>query len=603
MCGIFSWAGNDPKKFNRNKFNTLGIMNETRGLHSCGVTFDNKIFKGVGTRESQYRSFAAVNSNNKEFNAGLIPIVLGHTRHATVGAHTIHNCHPFGFYKDEEAENSEFNFIGVHNGSLKGNYKNLATARGINLTKQVESTYANTTTLTSRDKIDSELLLESIMRDGYTILDEYYGAAALVWYDTSEPNVIYCYHGKSYKTGYALNNKNIGLIEEERPMFYYQEQDGSLYLSSIKESLQVINDTGSDELIGQVEHNKVFKITDGNFDNAEVVYEVNRKNRAQGAPIPVYDGRSNTRNNAQQEFQYPSQMSLVKTKDFAVTKVNMEPIRKPRKNESHVIYSRMRFMRNGHLVTGIYVNIKDYGLYLVHANNVGEAYKILEQSIKDKRVFDTTNHCFKSLKLAISQKVEYIENPIPKTFKCLMLLEGILMKTALDFESIKAAGIRKYSTRGLSEASVLPLVSFNRNVTKSTIEVVYKDGDAFNGTFNAAPYSNYTYNVRKGALYSIVRNDVIDVTDSVKKLNAPDCKINSKKADIDEQVDVANTNDEVIEDVNKMFLNLKNSLPSFIEQMKKYENNELAESMVDCMEAMGEIIQEMDMYADLSKME
>ena len=86
-------------------------------------------------------------------------------------------------------------------------------------------------------------------------------------------------------------------------------------------------------------------------------------------------------------------------------------------------------------------------------------------------------------------------------------------------------------------------------------------------------------------------------------LSILNCKINSKKADIDEQVDVANTNDEVIEDVNKMFLNLKNSLPSFIEQMKKYENNELAESMVDCMEAMGEIIQEMDMYADLSKME
>ena len=93
MCGLFGWVGRNPKTFNLDKLNILGVLNEERGRHSCGLAIDGLIKVGVKANK-EYRDFAID-------MAGTIPeshsVVIGHTRHATSGVHDMRNAHPFGF--------------------------------------------------------------------------------------------------------------------------------------------------------------------------------------------------------------------------------------------------------------------------------------------------------------------------------------------------------------------------------------------------------------------------------------------------------------------------------------------------------------------------
>ena len=114
MCGIFGHSGRSPKKVSIDKLNILGIWNEERGTDSCGLSMDGDILKGVKSL-SQYRDF--ISHYNIE-SPQVVPVVIGHTRKSTVGAHTLSNAHPFGFgkLKIKDFKNPGYEFIGVHNG-------------------------------------------------------------------------------------------------------------------------------------------------------------------------------------------------------------------------------------------------------------------------------------------------------------------------------------------------------------------------------------------------------------------------------------------------------------------------------------------------------
>lgn len=111
MCGIFGWSWKKRCKVplgQRQAFaSTLAIANSFRGADSWGAFISNRsefrIEKGKGdvceVPTAQW---------------GLMPVVMGHTRFATVGAKTKENSHPF----------TVDNIILAHNGSVF-NYKEL----------------------------------------------------------------------------------------------------------------------------------------------------------------------------------------------------------------------------------------------------------------------------------------------------------------------------------------------------------------------------------------------------------------------------------------------------------------------------------------------
>ena len=256
MCGIFAWSGKDPKKFNKDKFDKLGIFNIDRGKDSCGVSFDGEVYYGLNT-EKLYSKFIV----NREIKPLKYPVVIGHTRQASIGnIVNERNAHPFGFGNNSEGN---YEFIGCHNGTLY-NHKDLASTFKIDTTEtiKIQSDHnPNGFYESFRQKIDSEILLEIIYKTkNFKVLSQYNGAAALVFTNTNEPNVIYVWKGASKWYDY-----NSYVVEEERPLFYYKETKNSLYISSIQESLETIGGIANVNLF-TFSQNTIYKITDGDVE-------------------------------------------------------------------------------------------------------------------------------------------------------------------------------------------------------------------------------------------------------------------------------------------------------------------------------------------------
>lgn len=234
MCGIFGGISTAGAKLNLYNIRHLGFENVTRGKHSCGLSVNSQVTYGVDDDKLFY-DFA--NTHAKLFAQELKkPIVLGHTRQATRGAHTLENAHPFVFYKGKKPM-----FIGVHNGTLE-NHVELAKKYKVDI-KGIE--------------VDSKALFKIIYEKGKDpkilkdILESYIGAAALAFYWTDE-DALYLYHGKSpsYKNGVQA---------EERPLFAGYNIDECFYFSSIESSLSHIGCPAKE--IYDLENNTVFKVT------------------------------------------------------------------------------------------------------------------------------------------------------------------------------------------------------------------------------------------------------------------------------------------------------------------------------------------------------
>lgn len=348
MCGIHGWGGKDPKDFNIHKFNILGILNETRGKHSCGITYNGEIYTGTKD-QSLWRDFCSVHTEEMEIT---VPAVIGHTRHATRGVHSASNAHPFGF----GGKDFIHDFVGVHNGSL---------VNDSSLAKKYDVEERDRSVNPARLKIDSEILLEIIYKRGFEVLNYYNGAAALIFQDLSKPNVIYAYHGKSptYARGTAV---------EERPLYGYQESPNSLYLCSLEESLEVINDTGGE--IFELKHNIVYEITDGDFSTA-VEHTVDRMARFQR------DYERTTRTRSHNATQTPSsqgcavstvtQKSEQSNNNFPANddQFNIfleKPVIDPSQlKKGQVIYNKLRYWMDGKLCKGVFTPLKNNNMALM----------------------------------------------------------------------------------------------------------------------------------------------------------------------------------------------------------------------------------------------
>lgn len=226
-CGIFGFSlkPNADIKAALYRFKILGMYNIIRGRDATGVFVNGEIIKDT----EEFDDFIEENIFLPEVANN---VVLGHTRSGSVGfKKTIDEAHPFLINES---------LVFTHNGSIS-NMGELCKKY------KVDEKEFN---------VDSKLLGTLLYTEGHDVLNHYRGYAALAYTYLNEPNTLYLFHGtsKNYKTSPLF---------EERPLYYLETSEGIFY-SSIKDSLKAIKENKEDE-IGDLNHNVIFKIRDGEF--------------------------------------------------------------------------------------------------------------------------------------------------------------------------------------------------------------------------------------------------------------------------------------------------------------------------------------------------
>ncbi len=455
-CGLFGASADDIKNISMDKLKILGIFNDTRGGHSCGISLDGDVYYGTN-KDKLFKDFI---STTDILAPDELPIVMGHTRFATGGTHNEENAHPFGF-----GDNGHYyRFIGAHNGSLK-NHLELAKLYDIETSIPAPTSYNKKLT---RTKIDSEILLEILKTSGYKVLEQYEGAAALSLYDTTEPNVLYLYHGKSklYKTS--------SFATEERPLFYYKTKNNVLYYSSIKESLDAINDDGG--LVIELPHNILFRITGSDIENAETI-EIDRSKSFQKDEY-VYSNNYafgyNLNNSANTTKNTNKSNNSVKKAVTTAENASLMLIEAKSKREENirkdeVYYENLRFYKNSELLAGIYVLDANFELkFVCHSFGMKE------------EIYNTTT------------LIKKHNIPI-----FLYFYRGILLKDAADYK-IVMPNAANYTADKLSHMSVYPVKSL-----EYITGIAFYNGQLANMKFSN-PFTNNIFNIKNGICTEVI---------------------------------------------------------------------------------------------------
>lgn len=493
MCGIWGWVGKNPKRFNKFKFDLIGSFNEERGTDSCGVTVDGKIYYGLNT-EKRYRNFVV---NTPYPLPETIPTIFGHTRNSSVGAVSETNAHPFGFHK-EESSGDVFDFIGVHNGTLY-NHANLCLKYDIEPKKTIRSKVSPNVEY-PHTKIDSEILLEILFSSKeFKVLEDYSGGAALIWYHVDSPNVVYCFHGKSalyYKGSYA---------EEERPLFFYRENKHSLWISSMKNSLQAIG--GAANKILPFEHNVVYKITDGDIDNAVKFYvdrgEVTQKKGhthsnyyyGYGSMDDIYD-TSYTK-------EKKDSCTIFDFNIFNETVATVLPNRK-----DNIKFQGLQYLKNNFPINGVYVFIKDYGFYKMgepksfsSLRNIFDIY-VDKPFVVDGFVLDSKKDTIGEYHTPFPSEMYKKAEPSFYYF-----IDGVRVRSFDDYLVISQK-FSKADYNQLSYASTHPVKNNTFTYKPKDNQGVLYEGKLFTGTFSVlGSAKKYTFDKGNCTDWSVIENN------------------------------------------------------------------------------------------------
>lgn len=578
MCGIIAFAGSNVKSFNKDKFNILGILNETRGKHSCGVALDGEVYKGVDGFKV-FRDFAAYSDYGVPVQH---PTVIGHTRHATGGAHNLDNTHPFSFKHHSQDEVNAF--IGVHNGSL---HNELELAEEFGVDSSVESTRVNSvtknTTTVFRNKIDSEILLEIIFKTGkYDVLSKYNGAAALVWYNPSEPNVMYCYHGKSKKNTYDTQ------ATEERPLFYC-EIDGGTYISSIHDSLLVIG--GDIEDIHAFEHNKVYKITNGDVLNAEKT-SVDRSDSFIAAQYRSKQPKPSCGLGLGQSDKKQLRLPVDSVNSNLLNIFCEEPTFNVNSLKGKIYFNKLRYWRNGHLANGVFTFIRGYGYYHLGYDIPSATTRFKELLNKE---FVLPEGYFSLTKTSVGAFIPFKTDMTRGDDKDLVnppfeyIYEGVALKTRLDFSQLQNASVY-INTKILSHASKHPIVNVN-TYKRANSQNIYHDGVLYTGRFTVLG-SEKLYNIKGGNLVGI--NDTqsnfsaiggksvsTDTTlqKELSKIVADEIKSSSASSHSDSDI-------KLVQEVSTSMTKLIKDLPDLIAYVEEFVDSEIKTDVLNTLDGM-----------------
>lgn len=562
MCGIFAWAGLEPGQYNKDKFDKLGILNEVRGKDSAGISVDGRIQVGID-KNKLYRDFIA----NCDIPVPVeIPIVIGHTRASTVGGNTAANAHPFGFDCDDD---ERYAFIGVHNGTLL-NHEELAKQYKIDITVN------NQKNEVVRRKIDSEILLESLFVSGnFKVLSQYNGAAATMFYNVEEPNVLYAFHGKSN------TYDKIGKPEEERPLYYYQEGPNSLYISSLYWSLVTIG--GTSKTIGEFEHNTVYKITDGNMETS-VKTRVSRVNNFQKGTARYVHHNSNYTSPSQPKKKAP-RYSHVKQTGEGLNIYGETPIVNINQLGGRVYFNKLRFWRNGHRINGFYTYVAGHGYYYL-GKTIKEAENVFWKYVN--MIF--VNGEFRSYEDLSSAEVNEgfvpfvhagnreITAPTIFTF-----FDGIKIDLPSDYRicvELEAKG-KGFDTANLSVIAKHPIIDLNYALRSQSMQNVFYAGELCTGTFCPLG-SGKAYTFAKGNLISEMlltpppKNLILEVEagEQVK------LELEEEKEEVKEEASNFLEEDLLEEDIIRCFQTAYTNFPRYKTQLSKYLPNPKAKEAI-----------------------
>jgi len=554
-CGLFGVATDDISKINIDKLKILGIYNDSRGGHSCGITLDGDIIYGTNKQKLFKDLISDCNIGAPE----ILPVVLGHTRMATGGTHDEYNAHPFGFGENK----SFYHFIGTHNGTLF-NHLDLAKKYGVSVTKE-EKIY-NGSGFFNRTKIDSEILLEIIYKNAnFNVLEEYEGAAALAMYNTKRKNNLYLYHGASKKFQYDKE------LTEERPLFIYQAEPNLLYYSSIKESLEAIND--NEGLIKALDCNVVYDIKNGDFLSAKKTF-INRSNVMQNK---IYIAPVNNIPSGASRWDPETRRWVTKNENSKKSSLNLEKINlnslsehknwfeekhKEFVNKGEIYFENLRFWKNKELLEGVY--LLDNNMNLIHICNYLTSF----------------DACF--TRIIEDNHLENLKHKIILPF-----VKGILLRSMSDYNPVKD-NYELFDYSGISEASVYPV----RDISNVNSKAYFRGSVAELGFCSFI--GRDVIKLRNGFSFSIEKKDLsFDVNkkyylpedlEIFNKISENNIKQETKKekSNDDTAIELYNENiiatvDYCIDDTDESFEDVatQNKIKTALESIKQFINDKL----------------------------
>ena len=501
MCGIAAWAGENPKHFNKYKFDILGIFNDSRGGDSCGISTDGEIYYGLTNSDKKYKDFLV---EKNYLVPKSIPIVIAHTRKSSVGTINMHNAHPFGFGINEKYDS--FEFIGCHNGTLY-NYEELAKEFNVEVNDK------DSNGVFKRRKIDSEVFLEIIYKNkNFKVLSKYNGGAAIVFYNTLEPNVLYAFHGES--ANYSTTKP-----EEERPLFYYQEKKNSVYISSIAESLVAIGGE-IDKNVFSFKTNCVYKIKNGDVEKAEL-FEVSRSNvyakksYATSSRFCGYGGQSacdfdesdyyteTPKTNTRQRENANALTARIIEKAVPKIKEEIDNIYEEtsEKGIDGLVFNKLRYTRNGHEITGIYTYVDKFGFVKITEKYDQNTTSLFSGMIG--KTFDHTDGKFMIISETKNLMHKYsVPFPIGKVPSMIYFYKGVMLQTAADYIALIENRVDD-SWINLSKCSKHPVCNSNITICSASAQRILLNDEEYTG--NISPLgTNKIYNIVEGRLKSII---------------------------------------------------------------------------------------------------